>query len=335
MKFLVTPTGSDTNTGSASSPLKTLTKAVSLAATGDEIVLSGAFTEQNVTMPNKSVRIRSAPGMRSSVIFTGTSEYSLLTSAGSSIHGIDLHRESTVNGNVIGASEGVLVEGCVVSSNSTQYDGIKILGHRVNLLRNRVFDCANQGIDDVAHDGHIIEDNEIYNCANGIVLKGGGSGHTVRGNIVWDCDYAGIQLGGTIDSIWQAPDTAWQVSGCLVEGNTVTYSTLTNTKQGNPYNKGIGGGIRMEGAVSCVISKNVLIECGLTVINSGTQKCSGIMLYKNSVNVGNSDDALISCDVGSDNGLLVYGNTWAQARTVPLFRLGTEWLTETEFMSRI
>lgn len=96
--YYVSPSGSDSNSGSASSPYATLSKAVSTAAAGSSIVIrGGTYRGQAVAAVNKTLHIAAYPG--ETPIFDGTQ----IVSSGWTTSGSNSYRSYTPLAATVGS----------------------------------------------------------------------------------------------------------------------------------------------------------------------------------------------------------------------------------------
>jgi hypothetical protein len=211
----VSPTGSDSGTGSEASPLKTIQAAVNKATAGTAIMVAEGVYDENVKLPNEAlgtpdnpIWLMSADGPQAAKIVAvdqtvgtiygyGTDNYVI---SGFEIQGgfrgIQFSQEGRDFTNMV---SNVLVINNVI--HDTKEDGIKI-GQADNayVIGNTVFNVVEEGIDFLAVNNGVIAYNDVSNAkstAAGIFAKGGSTGVLIQNNYVHDIPFGdGICIGG-------------------------------------------------------------------------------------------------------------------------------------------
>jgi Right handed beta helix region len=312
-KIWVSPTGSDSNSGGESSPLKTIQAAVKVAMPGTAIMVKeGTYTE-NVDLlgrsgtADKPIWIVSADGKGAANIVAKSADAPVLLGYGVSnvvIKGFEL----------VGGTEGIkltqsgntltkLVNKVVIEDNiihGQSIDGIKT-AQSVNtaIVGNTVYNIKTQeGIDNVYMRNGVIANNEVYDVQglSGIVVKAGSSNVKILDNYLHQVP-DGILVGGFSSgqgSIFPY-GIMYEAKNVLVEGNMVVDATKH--------------ALNVYGAVDSWITENSLANVSkVSVINVGTDNLgyvsTGIQLVDNIVSKTYWLTATAnSVSVSSGNGL--------------------------------
>jgi hypothetical protein len=244
-RYYVSPTGSDTNTGSFDFPFKTIQKAVGLAAlaAGDTISLRGGVYACSTTVSiSKSgisgarILLHAYPGERASVDFslmpsTSTSRGFSVTGSYWYFKGLDIFRARD-NGMIMSGSNNI-VEYCTFAENGDT--GLQLGGGASN---NRIINC----------DSYYNVDQPAQGNADGFAAKL----DVGTGNSFYGC------------RSWQNSDDGWD--GYLRPSNDVT-TTLENCWTfKNGYLKdgsaslGNGNGFKMGGSDNKLLMHNFLLK---------------------------------------------------------------------------
>jgi Ca2+-binding RTX toxin-like protein len=241
IKYLwVSPSGSDGNSGSESSPFKSISAAVKAAGPGTAVMVKSGTYNENVNLDGKSgtadkpIWVVSADGPGKAKVVAATSSKPVFHAYGEDnlvIKGFEM----------VGGTEGVkLTQGGHDLSNMTtnvviqdniihgqSIDGIKT-SQSVNFViaGNTVYDVQTQeGIDNVYMRNSIIANNEVYDVRglSGIVVKGGSQNVKVLDNYVHNVP-DGILVGGwsTGQGSTFPSGITYEARNVLVEGNWVT-----------------------------------------------------------------------------------------------------------------
>jgi serralysin len=211
----VSPTGSNSNIGSKTSPLKTIQAAVDNATAGTAIMVTAGVYYENVKLPtispstpDKPIWLMSASGPQAAKIIAKDNSVSTIYGYGTDnfvvqgfeiqggFRGIQFSQSGSDWRNPV---QNILVIDNVV--HGSHEDGIKI-GQTTNgyVVANTVYDVAEEGIDFTAATNAVIAYNEVYNArsaAAGIVTKSGSNGVLIHHNYVHDIPNGdGISIGG-------------------------------------------------------------------------------------------------------------------------------------------
>jgi serralysin len=235
----VSPTGSDGNSGSETSPLKTIQAAVNQATAGTAIMVAAGVYHENVKLPALSkgtpdnpIWLVSADGPQAAKIIAVNDTLSTIYGYGTDnyvVQGFEI--EGGFRGIRFGEEGSNLVENILLIDNiihGTSEDGIKISqANNVQVIGNTVYNVAQEGIDFVAVLDAVVAYNEVSNAkstAAGIVAKSGSTNIAIHHNYVHDIPNGdGISIGGqgTGSSPWRPGYTDWQAKNVVVSDNYV------------------------------------------------------------------------------------------------------------------
>jgi len=282
--FYVSPTGSNTNAGSESSPWLTIQHAADAIAAGDTVIVTpGTYAGFNVTKSG-------LPGLRT--VFSAQPGVVINTAAsGSHLSRINL---DTVSHIVIEGFE-------VIGSNdaSSSREGIRIVAplaagsrdiviRNNNIHHNRLRNILTGFVGDLR-----IENNTVSNAyvEHGIYVSNSADNHVIRGNVSYANRGSGIQINadGTLggDGI---------ITNALVEGNRI-------------YGNGAGGGsgINLDGVQNSVIQNNLLYDnhaSGISLFRiDGSAASTGNLVVNNTII--NADDGRWALNIQDESS----GNT--------------------------
>jgi serralysin len=211
----VSPTGSDSNSGSEASPLKTIQAAVDKATAGTAIMVTAGIYHENVKLPTWSKGTADNPIWLMSADGPQTAKIVGVSQTVGTIYGYGTDNYVVQGFEIEGGFRGIqfsqsgrdfsnTVENVLVIDNvihDTLEDGIKIgQADNVHVIGNTVYNVAQEGIDFVAVLNGVIAYNEVSNAkstAAGIFAKGGSTGIVIHHNYVHDIPYGdGISIGG-------------------------------------------------------------------------------------------------------------------------------------------
>jgi hypothetical protein len=242
-QFLVSTTGSDTNSGLNGSPWRTLQRAANVVNPGDKVtVAAGNYAGFNLTRDGalgNPIEFFAQPGVNI------TSENSFTNR-----DGINLENASWI-----------IIDGFNVANmdragvRSVGVDGDELASHvtvrNVTATNNGVWGIFTGFVDDL-----LIENNKTSGSIDehGIYVSNSGDRPIIRNNESWNNRGNGIHMNGDES---QGGDGI--ISNALVSGNTI-------------YNNGVGGGsgINMDGVQNSRIENNLLFD----------NHASGISLYQ-------------------------------------------------------
>lgn len=274
----VAPTGSDTASGSASSPILTLQRAVDLATAGKTVHIAAGSYKGPVYIKNSGTLAKPIifePMQAAKVIITGTPSvadehlFHIENQAYVIIRGLEFTNFWTNNEQitpaaiyVTGSSHNLLIE------NNYIHD----LGTRVNNDRGNAHGIAvygTQPIKDIQ-----INNNRVENLSLGrseaVVINGDVTNFEVNNNQVNNNNNIGIDIigfEGTAET-----DNDYARRGDII-GNTVTRNSIS----GNPGYKGedlSAGGIYVDGGKQVFIQNNTMTnnDIGIEVASENFQK---------------------------------------------------------------
>ena len=238
----VSPTGSDTNSGSEASPLKTIQAAVDKASAGTAIMVTAGVYRESVELPHVAkstpeapIWLMSADGPQMAKIMPPSSTQSAIYGYGTDnyvVQGFEIEggfrgiRFARQGEDWANPSENILIVDNVI--HGTSEDGIKISqADNVQVIGNTVYDVAQEGIDFVCVLDAVVAYNEVSNAkstAAGIVAKSGSTNIAIHHNYVHDIPNGdGISIGGqgTGSGSWRPGYTDWQAKNVVVSDNYV------------------------------------------------------------------------------------------------------------------
>jgi VCBS repeat-containing protein len=317
----VSPTGSDSGTGSEASPLKTIQAAVNKATAGTAIMVAEGVYDENVKLPNEAlgtpdnpIWLMSADGPQAAKIVAvdqtvgtiygyGTDNYVI---SGFEIQGgfrgIQFSQEGRDFTNMV---SNVLVINNVI--HDTKEDGIKI-GQADNayVIGNTVFNVVEEGIDFLAVNNGVIAYNDVSNAkstAAGIFAKGGSTGVLIQNNYVHDIPFGdGICIGGQTATEYFRPGyAAYEAKNVIVVDNYVEDVAR------RPVN--------VKGALDSKILDNYLVGnsgyYAAIAIQMGWDQATPLMYSKNIEVAGNilvGNQKVVIHD-GNNNSISIHDNT--------------------------
>ena len=237
----VSPTGSNTGTGSADKPLKTIQAAVNIATAGTAIMVKAGVYHENVKLPTKALGTVDNPIWLMSADGPQAAKVVAVDQTVSTIYGYGTDNYVVSGFEIVGGFRGIqfsqsgrdftnMVSNIVVEGNyihDTKEDGIKI-GQADNayVIGNTITKVVGEGIDFLAvNNGFIVQNDVSYakSTAAGIFAKGGSTGVVIEGNYVHDIPYGdGICIGGQTGTEYFRPGyTTYEAKNVLVTDNYV------------------------------------------------------------------------------------------------------------------
>jgi serralysin len=317
----VSPTGSDSATGSKSSPLKTIQAAVNKATAGTAIMVTAGVYKENVKLPNEAlgtpenpIWLMSANGPQAAKIVAVDQTLSTIYGYGTDnyvvqgfeiqggFRGIQFSQEGRDFTNLV---KNVLVKDNVI--HDTKEDGIKI-GQADNAyaIGNTVYNVAEEGIDFLAVNKGYISYNEVYNVkstAAAIFAKGGSTGVLIDHNYVHDIPFGdGISIGGQTGPEYFRPGyTTYEAKNVIVIENYVEDVAR------RPVN--------VKGAVDSKIIDNYLVGnpeyYAAIAIQMGSADASPFMYSRNIEVAGNVliGNQKVRIHDGNNNAISIHDNT--------------------------
>jgi len=274
--FYVSPSGSDSNSGTQSSPWQTIQHAADSVHAGDTVyVLAGTYNESVTIAVSGSaaagpVIFSSYPGQTAIVDGTG------LTPSTSSTQGLfNIEDESYVT------IQGFEIQNYQTSSPSATPAGIWVTGSgsNIQILNNIVhnivttsekngnaFGIAVYGSEaPAAIDSITISGNQVYDLKTGssetVNVDGNVTNFVISNNIIHDNDNIGIDAIG-FEGVSPDPSYDYARNG-EISGNTVyNISAINNLGAGNQYN---ADGIYVDGGSQIVIERNLVYTSDLNI----------------------------------------------------------------------
>ncbi len=275
--YFVSPSGNDSNPGTAALPWKTIQSAANRMAPGDTVnVLAGNYSSERV-------RVRRSGASDAPIVFQAQGK---VLTKGFTIRADDI----VIRGFDVTATDddwtegvGIFVLGsrCLVENNYVSFsvhDGISLNATLRNpnstnhcvVRNNRLYRNADSGID-VRGTDNLIEGNEIWGGTTGSgVQRAGdadgirffGSGHVIRGNYVHDLRDglpAGMNPHTDCFQTWR-DDTNHQVAqNTIFERNTCRNLYATSPAS-------VGQGFMIEGGASNLLIRNNVIRAVRSVM---------------------------------------------------------------------
>jgi len=231
----VSPGGNNSNSGSASAPLKTIQAALNKASSGmDVMVKAGTYTE-NLRISDNNLSLISADGNQKAIIKAANQYNSTISGFGVEnvkVRGFEIDGASHSNGIHFGMSGSGFsdpIRNLTIQDNkihSSGQDGVKVSqAHNVTVVHNAITGTGGEGIDFVAVNGSKITGNMVtgVNGTAGIMVKGGSSNNEIVNNKVSDAKVNGISVGGWTTEKWMWPDAhGYEAKNIKVTGNEVS-----------------------------------------------------------------------------------------------------------------
>jgi len=230
----VSQNGNNSNSGSASSPLKTIQAALNKASSGTDVMVKAGTYTGNLTIHDDNVSLISADGNHEAIIRPGSQSTSTINAFGRegiTIRGFEIdgaNNSNAIHFGMSGSGFNDVVRNITIADNriySSGQDGVKISqGHNVKILHNDISGTGQEGIDFVAVNGSQISGNQVHGIrgTSGIMVKGGSSDVDVANNKVWDTNVNGISVGGWTDERWMWPNARhYEAKDLTVTGNEV------------------------------------------------------------------------------------------------------------------
>lgn len=285
--YVVSPVGSDANSGTATAPFLTLQKAAYSVQPGDTVSVKAGTYQGFVVKSNHSgtaaapITFAADPGVK----ITSPNTWN-------NADGIDLEGASyiTIKGfNVTGAPRAgiraALDHGVVIRNNTTDSNG-----------RWGIYSSFSDNID--------IENNIASRSVNehGIYVANTTANPVVRNNIVWGNASCGIQMNGDASQ-----GGAGIITGALIEGNTI----YGNGKLG-------GAAINLDGVQDSRIDNNLIynqLAAGITLFQGDAAAPSiNDVVANNTISLASTAKWDISITTGS-TGATVLNNILLNANT--------------------
>jgi hypothetical protein len=260
--YFVAPSGNDANNGTEQSPLKTVTKALTLANTGAEIVLRAGTYNESVKVQDENITIRSFEGETATIATSNTN--------GSPDQTIWFQETGgkLININVIGGfyyaikfeKGDALVKNCRIHDSGR--DCVKIVpgANNITIEQCEIYnsgqrdDSNAEGIDNVNGDGFVLRESYIHDTGTtGVYVKGGGRNCLIERNLIMNTGNAGVLLGFFTDEEFYRldndPDTNPEYYGNI--DGVVRNNIIVNTS---------GPGIGLFASINSKVYNNTLVN---------------------------------------------------------------------------
>lgn len=325
----VSPTGSDSGTGSESSPLKTIQAAVNKATAGTAIMVTAGVYTENIKLPTNALGTPDNPIWLMSADGPQAAKIVAVDQTVGTIYGYGTDNYVISGFEIQGGFRGIqfsqsgrdftnMVSNVLVIDNvihDTKEDGIKI-GQADNayVIGNTIFNVVEEGIDFLAVNNGVIAYNEVSNAksaAAGIFAKGGSTGVLIEANYVHDIPYGdGICIGGqTAPQYFRPGYTTYEAKDVIVTDNFVEDVAR------RPVN--------VKGAVDSKILDNYLVGnpsyYAAIAIQMGWDEATPLMYSKNIEVAGNilvGNQKVVIHD-GNNNNISIHDNASSGQWTTP------------------
>ena len=298
----VSPTGSDTGTGSADKPLKTIQAAVNKATAGTAIMVKAGVYYENVKLPTNAAGTEANPIWLISAGGPQAAKIVAVDQTVGTIYGYGTDNYVVSGFEIQGGFRGIqfsqsgrdfsnMVKNVVVEGNyihDTKEDGIKI-GQADNayVIGNTIVNAGEEGIDFLAVNNGMIAYNEVSNAkstAAAIFAKGGSTGIWIYNNYIHDIPNGdGISVGGQTEAQFFRPGyTSYEAKNVTVYDNyvedvarrpvnvkgAIDSKIVDNYLEGNPgYYAAIAIQVGLSTAKPLLYSKNITIADNILVGN--------------------------------------------------------------------
>lgn len=301
--FVATSGNDVSGRGTIDAPYFTLSKALSVAETGDSVILRGGMYTGNVRVEDQNVTIRSFdnewavittpindPNQEWGIRFNPTASGGRLQRievTGGFFYGVKIDSEWTDVPSERIAAKGVVIEDCRI--HSTGADCIKITPgcDDVIIRRNEIGrsglrpvdpdDRNAEGIDNVNGDRMIVQHNYIHDTlTTGVYAKGGSIGTVIEANLIQRTGGAGILFG------FRDTDEEWFDTAV----NPEYFENIDGTIRNNIVVDTQYAGIGLYGAKNATVHNNTLVNVALT----GN---AGIFIDTSETYVGNNPNPLL------------------------------------------
>ena len=279
--WYVAPNGNDSNSGSLSSPFKTIPMAIEAASPGDVIELrNGNYASSEIRITKSNLTIRSYPG-EWAVITAPTNVEDIASCIWYNepdVTGGTLERLEIIGGYYYGVSfetnwdwglptkngvSNITIRNCKIHGTGRDCIKIKPACNNIQIISCELYNSgvgpsnstANggpnaEGIDNVNGDGMVVRNCYIHNIStSGVYVKGGAKDCIVEENLVYGVGEAGILLGFYTDAEFFDQDGT----------NPAFYECQYSLARNNiVYNTG-GAGIGFFAARNCSAYNNTVV----------------------------------------------------------------------------
>lgn len=307
--YYVATTGSDSNSGTQSSPWKTIQKAANSVSAGDTVYVAAGSYGESVSIT------KSGSSSTSMITFIGSGETKLKTFSVSgsyvAIKGFTLAAtDCSWSGTIDISGDNCLIDSNTIKDSTRQ--GIQVnYGADSNTLKGNIIARVHVNGIMVVGSNNVIDSNDISDVrdningcsinteANGIEFHG--SGNTFVGNYIHDFFKANQKNKPHIDAFQTQSDATnkkYAGKDTVIERNRVFFGdTSTNTLEeawdGSNTIYGFMFGASSSDKATNITIKNNLIQSwgGFNVGGTGSGNMSGIKFYNNTFRSGSSFNA--------------------------------------------
>lgn len=273
----VSPTGADTNPGTAAAPLKTLQSAADRVVAGDSVI-AGAGTYAGFNLFTSG---------------TAASRIAFQADPAAGVGGVVINRPNPWNNldgiNLEGASY-VTVEGFTVTGQPRA--GIRSVANQFATVRNNVADANTVwGIFTGFSSDLLVENNQASRSAqqHGIYVSNSADRPVVRGNRVFENNASGIQLNADAS---QGGDGV--ISNAVIENNVLRANGAAG-----------GASINLDGVQDSDVRNNLIEDA----------RATGIALFRQDGATGSTNNRIVNNTVVVDNSLNQGNGRWAVSLT--------------------
>jgi hypothetical protein len=329
--YYLSPQGKDSAAGSLAAPFQTLSKALSVAKSGDTITLRGGTYAGNVIVRQPKITIQGYP--RETAKITSPINNPLIYFAidfdigasGGVLRNLDLsggyyytlktetNRDTDNTNGIYHGASSLLIDGVKLHDSGTHVvklspDSDKITFRHCEIYNSGKRDPTDaQGVDAVNVDDLLFEENYIHDVAqNAIFVKGGSQRSIIRDNEIRNAGFGGILLGQDTDG--DAFDTRqnpgmYEAIDCIAINNRVSHTGSAGLAAWSSLR------CRFEG--NYVKNAGFNNQAGFFVTMNHFEKPNVSVTFKNNTLGVNKDDELISIVYGALTGqLTMSGNRY-------------------------
>ena len=299
--FYVSPSGSDSNAGTLSSPWRTIQHAADSVQAGDTVyVLAGTYNE-SVTIAVSGSSTAGPVSFISSPFGAAIVDGTGLTPSSSNTQGLfNIEDESYVT------IQGFTIQNYTTSNANATPAGIWVTGSGsyINILNNTVtkittsseaegnaFGIAVYGSEAPTAISYItITGNTVYDCKTGnsetVNVDGNVTNFTITSNTIHDNDNIGIDAIG-FEGVSPDPAYDYARNGVIGENTVYNISAISNPGEGNQYD---ADGIYCDGCDNVIIERNNVStsDLGIEVASEHSGHVSTYVTVRNNLVFNNN-----------------------------------------------
>src|SRR4051794_9788126 len=314
----VSNTGSNGNSGSESSPMKSIQVALDKATAGTAVMVKAGTYVENVVFKGSGradapIQLISADGTGEAKIKPAKAGAATISGFGEEnivVRGFDVTGQAKTNGiqfGMAGTDFRDLTKSIVIQNNIVRNSGLDAIkvsqGDNIHVLGNKIIGAGDQGIDFVAVNNSVISHNDISKITGSAALfaKGGSTNVSIEYNKVHDVAVDGITIGGWTMASWMRPGMRdYEAKNVVAIGNAV-------------YDVGKRP-LSFLGAQHSTATGNLLSGNPdyYTVVNVSAAKTSNKTTSSSDITITNNtiDRAIkwLTVEAGQGKGLVVSGN---------------------------